>query len=168
MRFVVLLQVGSARVLLHSIKYLLPCIMELITSLVGGLRLPDDVAALILDFVVPMRSARLEAFCVLASRIRAARACDDICLCYNHVIVEPKVVAVLLRPFVSKRGLVRVRHARLWHFLRAQSRARGRLRLFVRDTVFLWGSGLACGVRALPCGARFALSRMRGCSCLCW
>ena len=104
-----------------------------ITSLVRGLRLPNDVAALILDFVVPLRSARLEAFCVLASRIRAARACDDICLCYNHVIVEPKVVAVLLRPFVSKRGLVRVRYARSLHFLRAQSRARGRLRLFVRD-----------------------------------
>ena len=50
------------------------------------------------------------------------------------MIFEANVVAHLLRPFVSKKGLVHVRHARLWHLLRAQSRVRGGLRLFVRDS----------------------------------
>ena len=54
--------------------------MELITSLVGGLRVPDDVGALILDFIVPLQCARMQAFHILALRIQAARACDDIWL----------------------------------------------------------------------------------------
>ena len=78
--------------------------------MVGELRVPDDVGALILDFIVPLRCARMRAFHILASRIKAAR---DICLRLDHVIFKARVVADLLRPFVSKEGLVHVRHLRL-------------------------------------------------------
>ena len=125
--------------------------MKLITSLVGGLRVPDDVGALILDFIVPLRCARMQAFHIMASRVKAARACEDICLSLDRVIIEPKIVTLLLRPFVSKKGLVHVRHMRLWHLLRAQSRISGRLRLFVRGCFASCGvCVLACCVRVLP------------------
>ena len=141
----------SVRGLSHSIKYSVPCFMVLITFLVGGLRVPGDVGALILDFIVPLRCARMRAFHILASRIKAARACEDICLRLDQVIFKARVVADLLRPFVSKEGLVHVRRLRLWQFLRAQSRGRGRLRVFVRGSCASCRvCVLACGVRALP------------------
>ena len=125
--------------------------MDLLASLVGGLRVPVDVRMLILDFIVPMRCARMREFLILASRIKAAHACEDICLSMDHVIIEAKVVADLLRPSVSKKGLVRVRHASLLHFLRAQSRVRGRLRVLVHGSCASCRvCVLACGVRALP------------------
>ena len=140
----------SVRSLLHLSKDSVPCVMELITSLVGGLRVPDDVGALTLDFIVPLRCARMRAFHILASRVKAAGACEDICLRLDQVIFKARVVADLLRPVVSKGGLVHVRHLRLWPFRRAQSRGRGRLRVFVRGScAFCRVCVLACGVRAL-------------------
>ena len=47
----------------------------------------------------------MQAFHILASRIKAARACDDICFSLDHVIIEANVEADLLRPFSSCRLL---------------------------------------------------------------